>query len=331
MKHATIKILRTVLCAVALGLAGVPAMAQDEAAAREEMERSLAEAREQIREAAEQIARLSVELSEEPIMKWMERIELDSDKPVLGVHIQSVDGSAGVGVAGVTPDGPADKAGIESGDQILAIDGQDLSGATGGEALQKLMEFMETVETGQTVQVTVERDGRRQTFPVTCEPLGDHAMSFSFSGSPDFHFEFDDGHAERWAELGERFSEQSNAFVFDFRAGPWSDMEVVELTPELGAYFGVSEGLLIVRAPEDDDVDLRDGDVILALGGDKLTTPRDLTGALRKLEDGDVAQFDIVRQRRSVTLDARVPDGGGRNVLKPIVRKRTVVIGKDSD
>ena len=47
--------------------------------------------------------------------------------------------------------------------------------------------------------------------------------------------------------------------------GPWADMELATLTPQLGSYFGTEKGVLVVRAPKEPGFPLEDGDVILAI------------------------------------------------------------------
>src|SRR5213076_304809 len=50
-------------------------------------------------------------------------------KPMLGV-LFAADPHAGVRIAGVTPDGPAAKSGLQSGDRLTAIDGREILGSS---------------------------------------------------------------------------------------------------------------------------------------------------------------------------------------------------------
>jgi hypothetical protein len=61
----------------------------------------------------------------------------------------------------------------------------------------------------------------------------------------------------------------------------------VELTPGLGEYFGTDAGLLVVRAPEGDDIDLRDGDVIPEIGG---RIPQSVGHAMRILRSVELTR-----------------------------------------
>jgi membrane-associated protease RseP (regulator of RpoE activity) len=67
--------------------------------------------------------------------------------------------TASCDVAGALP-GPALKAGLQAGDEVLAVDGKDVSGS---DALVKAVKAGK----GTTIQVTVKRDGQRLTIPVT--------------------------------------------------------------------------------------------------------------------------------------------------------------------
>jgi 2-alkenal reductase len=67
----------------------------------------------------------------------------------------------GLYVDGVEPNSPAAQAGIQDGDIIVAVDGTEI-----GEEMS-LTDVLFTHKPGDTVQVTVTRDGGEQTFPVT--------------------------------------------------------------------------------------------------------------------------------------------------------------------
>jgi putative serine protease PepD len=88
--------------------------------------------------------------------------------PIIGVLLDNGHNGPGAQVAqdngdqpGVTPDGPADSAGIRSGDIITAVDGEVVR--TPG----ALIVMLRAREPGQTVTLTVERDGSTREVEVT--------------------------------------------------------------------------------------------------------------------------------------------------------------------
>jgi hypothetical protein len=85
-------------------------------------------------------------------------------------------------------------------------------------------------------------------------------------------------------------------------------MELASITPKLGAYFGATEGVLVVQAPENDALKLEDGDVIQTIDGRK---PDDGTHALRILRSyssGEKLNLKVLRQRKPITLAVTMPD-----------------------
>ena len=62
------------------------------------------------------------------------------------------------------PDSPAEKAGLRPGDQIVAIDGEDMTGIDGSLVLRRILG-----PAGTTVKLTVQREGETQPFDVTLE------------------------------------------------------------------------------------------------------------------------------------------------------------------
>lgn len=77
-----------------------------------------------------------------------------------------VEGVSGVAVGGVTPDSPADYAGLESGDLLVGWNGQEV-----GDVRDWMGQLMRH-EPGDVVTVTVERDGERMDLKVTLQDRG---------------------------------------------------------------------------------------------------------------------------------------------------------------
>ena len=76
---------------------------------------------------------------------------------------------------------------------------------------------------------------------------------------------------------------------------------------ELGEYFGVTEGLLVVRAGRAGELGFRDGDVIIDIAGREPQSPEHALRILATFEPGESLQAAIMRQRQRQSLAIRVP------------------------
>jgi S1-C subfamily serine protease len=85
-------------------------------------------------------------------------------------------------------------------------------------------------------------------------------------------------------------------------------MELVTLTETLGDYFGTTQGLLVVRAPGDDRLGLRDGDVIIRIGDREPSGPGHAMRILRSYEPGEKVDIEIMRKKKRQSLSVEVPD-----------------------
>jgi S1-C subfamily serine protease len=79
----------------------------------------------------------------------------------LGVEgVEATGGRAGAAIAAVSPGSPADEAGIEENDVVVAVDGLRVS------SMIDLAAKIRTAQPGDTVILTVERDGQEIEIPV---------------------------------------------------------------------------------------------------------------------------------------------------------------------
>jgi C-terminal processing protease CtpA/Prc len=283
-------------------------------ARREEVEARLQEAQARLEEAAQEVAELSARLSEDALFITLRGLDEIGPRPMLGVNVGGPDGdSSGVRIVGITPGGPADQAGLRSGDVMVGIDDEDLIGDDAGD---RLTAFMKSVEAGQEVTVRYRRDGQEDSVKVVPEEMDPFRIAI---GSPGSDWEIDlQGleelekleeleHLEELAEL--RFSAGAHGVHFGMGfPGRWRSLEMVSLTPELGDYFDAEKGLLVVRAPEDETLGLEDGDVIVAIDGREPTSPKHAMRILRSYEAGETIKFSIIRKKKSKTLEVVLPE-----------------------
>jgi hypothetical protein len=80
-------------------------------------------------------------------------------------------------------------------------------------------------------------------------------------------------------------------------------LELVEVNPGLGAYFGAEEGVLVADVDADTPLGLRPGDVVTAIGGRSVSTPERFRRILGSYGADEAIEFDVVRDgaRTSVT------------------------------
>jgi S1-C subfamily serine protease len=274
------KLIALLIVALSLGAGATSAQETDR-------DTELEQARQQLEEAARRIAELTtsgVELAGD-FVRWAGG---GPPRAVLGVGIE--DDDQGVRVVGVTPGGGADEAGVETGDIITAMDGAAL-GVDNGSPSEVLIAQMRNVDPGDTVTLTVLRDGESRELDVAAAaPRWGNATMRGVPGGM---------RGDGAAAAGHRF----RPFDMPMRVHAWADMELVELTPGLGAYFGTETGVLVVRAPRDDTLGLQDGDVILEIGGREPVGVGHALRILASFEPGEPLELTIMREQSRRTLE----------------------------
>jgi C-terminal processing protease CtpA/Prc len=290
-----------------------------------EVEVRMREAEHALELAAREVAELS--MRQLPRIATVERIARVSGGPVLGVTIMAKEDDEpveGVEVNGVSPGGAAAEAGIRAGDVITAINGESFTSENSQVASDKLLDFMTGVESGDELSVDILRNGKSQTVELTPRSTHVRAFTFDFDGddfvSPNVHVVPDGGPFEQFLWMG-----NSSSF---------GDMEMVRLTERLGSYFGTTEGLLIVRAPGNDELQLQDGDVIREIDGRVPTSVSHAMRILGSYESGETVKIEIMRDKRKKTISIEMPDARQSHVMPtmppsaPLRGAGTVVIPK---
>src|SRR5262245_2630755 len=237
---------------------------QKRAADEDKMRAQLEDARRRLDEAARQVAELSSQLGRSEGGRSI--VLVDGNGPrraVLGVQIDPDSGKEGAKVLKVSPGGAAEAAGVQSGDVIVALDGVKVAGVA--EPGRTVGEHMRDVKPDQKVKVKVLRDGKNKDLGVVARPMAGFAMA-GMPGDRTFHVQIPDMGPGMAAMAGAM--PQIHQFRTFFR-GDFDGMELASITPKLGAYFGVTEGVLVVQAPENASFKLEDGDVIQSIDGRK--------------------------------------------------------------
>ena len=237
----------------------------------------------------------------------------------------------GAYVSAVTPGGPAAKAGIKSGDIITRLGGKSLTapdsirrGADQSVPGMRLIEMASRLEAGKAVEVEYRRGNDTKKVSVTPAELQDEDVIYvegvpaagrSISRYP--------GQATTTYPRGAiaEVPMETRGFAypgpgqtgnfafttaFDF-GGPLGDLELAPLNEKLGAYFGVTEGVLVIDVPEKDNLGLVPGDVVTAIDGRKVTNPNQLMRVLRTYDKNEEFKIQVTRQKRQETVTTKLP------------------------
>lgn len=142
------------------------------------------------------------------------------------------------------PDSPAEKAGLLPGDQIIAIDGEDMTGIDGNLVIRKVLG-----PAGTSLTLTIYREGEGEPFDVTLErarivvPNLEYEMldgniayiklfSFSEKATEDFA-----------AALEDLLEQEPDGLIFDLRNNPGGERDsAVEITSQF-----VDEGVIMYQ------------------------------------------------------------------------------------
>lgn len=235
----------------------------------------------------------------------------------------------GVEITRVEDDSPAAKAGLKTGDVVLEYNGQRVEGT------EQFVRMVRETPVGRQARLLVSRDGSTQTLTAT---IAERQGGPMFLGQP-----FD---AERFRAQNEKLKEQmgklqqqlqSDEFRRQLRSVPdvpqpsmsWRSGSLgilaEALDDQLAEYFGVKEGVLVRSVNKNSPAEkagLKAGDVILKVDATKVTTPREITSAIRNLRDKQTFPVTVSRNHKemtvSVTLEAdrssRPPRAPGRSV-----------------
>jgi C-terminal processing protease CtpA/Prc len=259
----------------------------------DKMRADLEDARRRLDEAARQVAQLSAQLgrNEGRSFVFVDGHEGGPRRAVLGVQIDPESGKEGARVLKVSPGGAAEEAGLANGDVIVALDGEKVAGSANPN--RTVVEHMRGVKPDQKVKVKVLRDGKNKDFVVVARPMVFADRMFNI----------------HMPEMGAAFAgvPQVRQMRTFFR-GDFGGLELASITPKLGAYFGASDGVLVVQAPDNAAFKLEDGDVIQAIDGRKPEDGAHALRILRSYKSGEKLTLSVLRQRKPISLAVVMPE-----------------------
>jgi serine protease Do len=223
----------------------------------------------------------------------------------IGVTVQDVDNEdakqpkGGVVIEDVRTGGPADKAGMKTGDAIVEFDGDRVR------SVRQFTRLVQESAPGRSVPVVLSRGGNRVTVNVTPE---------NPSLDDDFNFRLLDGARVRptppppppaaRAPLPPAFD---NFFWIAGRRALGVTLE--SLDDQLAEYFGVKDGVLVKSVEKDSAAQkagIKAGDVITAVNGRKIYETSDVNRAIDRSDAAAEFTIDLVRDKKPQTVKGKL-------------------------
>lgn len=203
--------------------------------------------------------------------------------------------------------------------------------------VQRLRALLAEVPAGAAVPVTVRRNGETtgvmvvpRMYSALVSPSADHRSrlwwmppdSVTLQGRLQAVAEQIREHSERIRDQYERIRERPEA-RYRFHGTPlpshglvvhWDGarrsgrhgLDLLELNPELGSYFGTEEGILVADVDDDSSLGLRPGDVIVGLDGRQVGDIARLHRILDSYEDDEEIGFRIWRDGAETTVTGTI-------------------------
>jgi serine protease Do len=178
----------------------------------------------------------------------------------------------GVIVDQVHPGGPADKAGVKRDDVVVSVNRKPIKSG------DDLVAIVADTPVGQSVTVTVDRDGKKLDIPITVEDRYE-----VFKDDPRF--------SRMRRQSAEEPEVEGTEVKFGFVGRGASDSEKENLKLE-------ASGVVVTQVQEDtfaEEVGLRPNDVIISINRSPVGSIDDIKKLQANLKPGDAVAFRVVR------------------------------------
>ncbi|MCD6320509.1 MAG: DegQ family serine endoprotease, partial [Candidatus Desulfofervidaceae bacterium] len=172
-------------------------------------------------------------------------------------------------VADVTPNSPADKAGIKRGDVILEYNGHPIK------EMNDLPRLVATTPVGEKATIKVWRNGRTITLTTTI------------------------GELKEEKNIAERVTPSQRGL----------GISVADITPRLAARLGIDKGVIITRIRPGSpaaEADLKRGDVIIEINRHPVNNLKDYYKYIQKAKPGDTILFLIKRKEGTLFIPVQI-------------------------
>jgi serine protease Do len=187
---------------------------------------------------------------------------------------------AGAVVSQVSPGGPAEKAGVKAGDVVIEFNGRPITDTT------ELQKMVAAIKPGTSVGLKVMRNGKEQTLHATVEEL------------------------DLDAERGQRQSRNTDRQPPEEQGQDSFGLTLSNLTPQIARRLQMPSGQAgaIITEVDPDGPSagaLRQGDVILSVNGQQISSASEAGRELQKIAAGRIARILIWRGDSEVFVTVR--------------------------
>jgi len=242
-------------------------------------------------------------LDEAELIAPDEVIQNGGTKAFLGVSTESSPES-GAKVVSVSENSAAQKAGLQNGDVIVAVDDQPISSPA------DLAEVIGKYKPATEVSIKILRDDKKQTLKATLgEARNTTIIRRNFRSLPGNGREMlRDQDFERIIEEGLDSSfrnfkfPEGNTFNFDFSPKPKLGLKVQDLEEGRGAKI-----LEITKDSPAEKAGLKIGDIITEFDGKKIEEADDMVASVKSASDKSSMNISIKRDGKSQSLTIKIP------------------------
>lgn len=230
----------------------------------------------------------------------------------LGITTQSVDYDLaeafelgvkyGALINSIYDDSPAEEAKLLEEDVIISLNGEKVTD------VDDLLDLLEETKPGDNVKLIIVREGEKKNITVTIDERPKSFNKYAIKNKIKnkikhgiFYSDDDDNDVK--------------TFNFGDKAHGYLGVHLVDLSEQLGDYFGVSdgEGVLISSVEEDSPAEkagIKAGDVVLSADSEKIEDSGDLSDAVLGHDEGDKIKLVVLRDghRKEITCEVGETD-----------------------
>lgn len=195
---------------------------------------------------------------------------------------------SGVEITRVEEDSPASKAGMKPGDAVLEYNGQRIEG------VEQFMRLVRETPAGREVRLSVHRNGAAQQLSIRtgsrktwlASRYGEHAVEIPRLEIPEI----------RIPDVPRALMSWRSSFL---------GIDAESLDTQLAEYFGVKEGVLVRSVAQGSPADkagLRAGDVITRVEEKPVSTPGEVSSAVRSARGKKSVSIAAIRDKREMAV-----------------------------